>query len=322
MIPQPLLVILCAAIVALGARPAAAAEPVRAAVAARVIFAIPYWIAERKGYFREEGLEPTLNIGLSSGQLTRHLADGTLDILLGGPDGVLIDATKGGPLRIIAGIVRRPPLWLVTKPSIKSFAQLRGANIGVLSLTEGSSKLLIKMATAEGLSPGDFTLTPVGGAPARHTLLKEGKIDGGMQPLPLNYEAQDLGFNDLGWAGKYEPEWQFITVNAHAGWAGKNAKLVTGFVRALLRGQQLISTSPREAAEIAAAELKTSVTLAERSLAEAVRLGILDPQLAWSEAGLRRIYENMQADGTIPKDATFDLGKLVVADYLRAAQSR
>ena len=36
---------------AFGAAPAHAAEAVKSAVAARVIFAIPYWIAERKGSF-------------------------------------------------------------------------------------------------------------------------------------------------------------------------------------------------------------------------------------------------------------------------------
>ena len=54
--------------------------------------------------------------------------------------------------------------------------------------------------------------------------------------------------------------------------------------------------------------LKTDVALARRSLAEAIRLGILDPKLDWSELGLQRIYENMQADGTIPADRKFDPG--------------
>ena len=296
------------------------AEPVRVATPARVIFAIPYWVAERKGYFKDEGIDATLAVGGDTPKLTQELRDGTSDIILGGPDGVLIDATKGGPLRILAGIVRRPPLWLITKPSIKTFAELRGANIGVLSLTEGSSKLLLKMAKAEGLAPDAFKMTRVGGAPARHTLLKDGKIDGGMQPLPLNYEAEELGFNNLGWAGKYEPEWQFITVNANSEWARKNPKTATGFVRALLRGQQFISTNPDEAAQIAADALKSPVKLAERSLVEAIKLGILDARLEWSEAALQRIYESMQADGTILADAKFDLGKLVVADYLRDAQ--
>ena len=66
--------------------------------------------------------------------------------------------------------------------------------------------------------------------------------------------------------------------------------------------------------------LKTDVALARRSLAEAIRLGILDPKLDWSELGLQRIYENMQADGTIPAERKFELGKLTDAEYLRAAQ--
>jgi ABC-type nitrate/sulfonate/bicarbonate transport system substrate-binding protein len=314
------LAILIAALATQGAHPARAAEQVRASVAARVIFAIPYWIAERNGYFRDEGIDATLDVGVETAQATKHLLDGTQEIQLGGPDAILIDATKGGPLRIIAGIVRRPPLWLITQPSIRSFAQLRGANIGVLSLTEGSSKLLLRMAKAEGLAPGDFTLTRVGGAPARHNLLKAGKIDGGMQPLPLNYEGEDLGMNNLSWAGTYEPEWQFITVNANRAWAAKNPKIATGFIRALLRGQEFLSTNPSEAARIASDVLKTPVSLAERSLAEAMRLGILDPRLDWSETGLRRIYENMQADGAIPMGTTFDIGKVTAVDYLRAAQ--
>jgi ABC-type nitrate/sulfonate/bicarbonate transport system substrate-binding protein len=235
---------------------------------------------------------------------------------------VLIDATKGGPLRILAGIVRKPPLYLIAKPSIKTFADLRGANIGALSLTEGSSKLLIKMAQAEGLAAADLKINAVGGAPARQIMLKEGKIDAGMQPLPLNLEAEALGFTNLGWAGKYEPDWQFITVNANGDWARKNPRVATGFVRALLRGQQLIWSNPDEAARIAADVLKTDVALARRSLAEAIRLGILDQRLEWSGLGLQRIYENMQADGTVPADHKFDLAKIAADEYLRAAQSK
>jgi ABC-type nitrate/sulfonate/bicarbonate transport system substrate-binding protein len=91
-------------------------------------------------------------------------------------------------------------------------------------------------------------------------------------------------------------------------------------VRALLRGQQFIWSNPAEAAQIAAAALKSDAALAGRSLAEAIRLGILDPRLNWSEVGLQRIYENMQADGTIPVDRKFDLGQITDAGYLRAAQ--
>ena len=54
----------------LGAVPARAAETVKSAVAARVIFAIPYWIAERKGYFKDEGIDTSLAVGLTSAEIT------------------------------------------------------------------------------------------------------------------------------------------------------------------------------------------------------------------------------------------------------------
>jgi ABC-type nitrate/sulfonate/bicarbonate transport system substrate-binding protein len=296
------------------------ADAVNAVVPSTVIFAISYWIAERNGYFKDENIEPTLEIVPNGREMTQRLLSGTTQFSIVGPDATLIDATKGGPLRILAGVVRKPPLFLIAKSSIKTFADLRGANIGALSLTEGSSKLLIKMAKAEGLSAADLTINAVGGAPARQIMLKEGKIDAGMQPLPLNLEAEALGFNNLGWAGKYEPDWQFTTVNANGDWARNNPRAATGFLRALLRGQQFVWSNPGEAARIAAGVLKTDVALAARSIAEAIRLGILDPRLDWSELGLRRIYENMQADGAIPAERKFDLGMVTDTGYLRAAQ--
>jgi len=310
-----------AALIGTAHAPAArAADPVNVVTPSVVIFAIPYWIAERQGYFKDEDIAPTLDIEPNGKRITERLSSGATQFSLVGPDAVLIDATNGGPLRIVAGIVRKPPLFLIAKSSIKTFADLRGANIGALSLTEGSSKLLIKMAKAEGIGATDLKISAVGGAPARQTLLKEGKIDAGMQPLPLNLEAEALGFNNLGWAGKYEPDWQFTTVNTNGGWARKNSRIATGFVRALLRGQRFIWSNPGEAARIAAEVLKTDVTLAQQSLAEAIRLGILDPKLEWSELGMRRIYENMQADGAIPAEHKFELGRVTDAAYMRAAQ--
>jgi ABC-type nitrate/sulfonate/bicarbonate transport system substrate-binding protein len=299
---------------------ARAADAVNVATPSVVIFAIPYWIAERKGYFKDENVEPTLEIVPNQREIAQRVRNGQSQFSITGPDATIVDAIQGGPTRIIAGVVRRPPLYLIAKPSIKTFADLRGANIGALSLTEGSSKLLIRMAKAEGLSPADLKINAVGGAPARQVMLKEGKIDAGMQPLPLNLEAEALGFTNLGWAGKYEPEWQFITVNANSEWASKNPQVATGFVRALLRGEQFIWSNLDEAAAIAASVLKTDAAVAKRSLAEALRLGILDLKLDWSELGLQRIYENMQADGAVPAGRAFDVRAITSAEYLRAAQ--
>jgi ABC-type nitrate/sulfonate/bicarbonate transport system substrate-binding protein len=309
-----------AALIGVAHSPAArAADAVNVVTPSVVIFAIPYWIAEHQGYFKDEDIAPTLDIEPNGKRITERLLSGATQFSLVGPDAVLIDATKGGPLRILAGIVRKPPLFLIAKSSIKTFADLRGANIGALSLTEGSSKLLITMAKAAGVAATELIISAVGGAPARQTMLKDGKIDAGMQPLPLNLEAEALGFNNLGWAGKYEPRLA-VHHRQRQRRLGAQARVATGFVRALLRGQQFIWSNPDQAARIAADVLKTDVALARRSLAEAIRLGILDPKLDWLELGLQRIYENMQADGAIPAERKFESGKVTDAEYLRAVQ--
>ena len=100
----------------------------------------------------------------------------------------------------------------------------------------------------------------------------------------------------------------------------RNPKTTIGFIRALLRGQAFIASNPAEAAQIAADELKSQVGLTARSLSAAVELGIFDPRLEVSEIGLLRVFENMQGEGAIPADRKFDLGRVFVPDYLRAAQ--
>ena len=42
----------------------------------RVMFALPYWLAERNGYFKAEGIEPTLEIEPNGRKITERLLNG------------------------------------------------------------------------------------------------------------------------------------------------------------------------------------------------------------------------------------------------------
>ena len=93
-----------------------------------------------------------------------------------------------------------------------------------------------------------------------------------------------------------------------------------GFPARAFAWSAIIQSNPAAAAKIAADVLRSPEPLAARALSEAMRLGILDLNLNWSDVGLRRIYENMQADNTIPSDRTFDLSRIANAAYLLDAQ--
>jgi ABC-type nitrate/sulfonate/bicarbonate transport system substrate-binding protein len=295
--------------------------PVRLATISRTVFMLPVWVADREGYFADEGIALAIEITDNGEKITENLRAGSADVSIDGPETVFLDAERGGPLRIVAGNTRRLPHFIIARPGIATLADLRGAVIGVLSLHEGTSKLIPKIAAAGGLAPGDYTVKAVGGGPTRWKLLQEGAIDAGLQPFPLSYAAEAAGFSNLGWTGDFEPDWQFTTINANGDWARRHPQAAIGFLRAVLRGQQFASAHPTKAAALAAAELRTDPALVERALADAMRLGIFDPRLDWSEPGLEVIFRHLKADGVLPADATFDLARYTEGSYLRAAQA-
>lgn len=263
----------------------------------RTLFAVPYWIAAKNGYFADEGLSPSLQIIGDITMLKARLRAGEDHLSIDTPDGIILDAMSGGPLRIVAGNACRPPLFIIAQPHILTLQQLRGATFGVLSLKEGSSKLISKIAQAAGLSVSDFNIVEIGGAPARKQLLLEGKIDVGLQPMPLNFEAEAAGLNSLGWTGTFEPDWQFTTINTNIEWASANPSLAIGALRALKRALHFMQASSTDAALLVADELRTEPAFAERAIVEALRLGILDLQLKCSNAGLAKIVDNLRSDG-------------------------
>jgi ABC-type nitrate/sulfonate/bicarbonate transport system substrate-binding protein len=158
-----------------------------------------------------------------------------MQIAMGTPEAVIIDAYKGGTLRLIAGNTGKLPHFIIARPHIKTLKDLRGANFGILSEKEGSTYVVQDIAKAIGLTPADYKMTAVGGAPTRWKLLQAGKIDVGLQPFPLSYIAEDAGFTNLGSVIPFVPEWQFTTINADLAWATKNPPCAAS--RAVQRGR-------------------------------------------------------------------------------------
>src|SRR3954469_17177392 len=118
------------------------------------------------------------------------------------------ESYKGGTLRIVAGIAKRPPHFIIAQPEIKSLADLKGKTIGVVSLQEGTTFFIADIARAGGFALSDVKVEAVGGSPTRQRLLKEKRIDAGLQPYPLSYEAEAEGFSNLGPIANLVPDYQ------------------------------------------------------------------------------------------------------------------
>lgn len=303
-----------------GAAPAArAAESLTVAIVSRTVFYVPVWLAARRGYFRDEGLDVRIEVFDNAERIVAALRDGSVQLAMSPPEAVMMDALSGGPLRVVAGNAGRLPHFVITRPEIRTLADLRGRTVGVLSMQEGTTHLVPEVARSAGLGPNDYRVEAVGGAPTRQRLLREGRIDAGLQPFPLSYEAEAAGFNNLGPLLNWVPEWQFTAVNADLRWAEANRPKLVGALRAIRRGLDAIAADPDAAAAVAAAELNTTRELAARALADTARLGILTPGMAISEPGLARVHQALVASRLVP-DAPFDVTRIADRRFLRESE--
>ena len=307
----------CAAMIVM---PAAAADVLGVGMISRTFFYLPLWCATRAGFMKEEGLQIELKNPDTSAEVNRMLQAGEVQLVLRSPEAAMIDAYSGGSLRVIAGGISKLPHFIIANPRIKTLADLRGANVGILAEREGTTHIVQDIAKAIGLTPADYKMTVVGGSPTRWRLLQEGKIDVGLQPMPNSYEAEAAGFTNLGSVIPFVPDWQFTAVNVDDKWAQQNRALVVRFLRGLQRGRDYIRTHPQETAKIAAEELRSDVALTTRMLIDIEKYGMLDPQTAVNVPGLQRVFETLQKTGDIAAERTFDVNRFADLSYYQESR--
>ena len=314
--------LICAIAIAVAITPAAArAETtLNMAVVSGTVFYLPAWMAEKKGFFKAEGLDVRMKVYDSADPIHADLRKNEQQIALASIESVIADAYKGGGVRIVAGSAKRPPHFIIAQPEIKTLADLKGKTIGVVSMHEGTTFFIADIAKAGGFKLSEVRVEAVGGSPTRQRLLKEKKIDAGLQPYPLSYEAEAAGFSNLGPIANLVPDYQFTSVMVDEGWAKANRAALVGFLRALRKGTDYMFAHPDEAAEVGAKELRTSVANARRAIDDTAKMDIMSRDLSVAPASLRRVFANMQADNAIGRDVPFEPARFVDDSYLKESQ--
>jgi NitT/TauT family transport system substrate-binding protein len=305
------------AIVALLLAPLAARADttLRIALVSRTIFYLPAWTAEKQGFFKDAGIEPKIEIYDAADRILTDLRAGSHQIGITSIENVIAESYKGSPLRVVAGSAQRPPHFIIAQPEIKSLADLKGKLIGVVSMQEGTTFFVKDIAKKGGFDLADVRVQAVGGSPTRARLLKERKIDAGLQPYPLSYEAEAAGFSNLGPIADLVPDYQFTSVVVDETWARANRPVLVAFLRALRRGTEYMFAHPDESAELGARELRTTPANARRALEDTVRMDVLARDLAVTDKSLMRVFDSVKSAGLVPADAAYDRGRFVDESY-------
>jgi NitT/TauT family transport system substrate-binding protein len=118
---------------------------------ARSIASIQLFIAQEKGFFREEGLEAQLNQVRADAAIAAVL---TGELFAYDSVGTSVRAfQKGAPVKVVAVNLQSPLFWLVTRPELKSFGDLKGKVMGTTSFGGVQHLAGLRMLRRGGLNP-------------------------------------------------------------------------------------------------------------------------------------------------------------------------
>jgi NitT/TauT family transport system substrate-binding protein len=203
--------------------------------------------------------------------------------------------------------------------NVKTFEDLRGATIGSSTLTSGTAFLLRRVLKAKGLEyPKDYTLVSVGGSGPSLMALSTGKIDASILAVPLNFKAQQMGFNLIGKVTDVFPNYLLSSFSVRREWASAHRREVVQFLRGLLRARRWLEENRADAAVFLAKNLEMKTPLAQQGLDYYLEHRAWEPDLSIDLEGLKAVIEvyaqQAELKGPIP-----DAKKYVDMSFLQAA---
>ena len=209
------------------------------------ITTLPSELAVKKGFFKEEGLDPEMITIRSADIIIKALLTGSIEYGTSLPS-LVAAGVRGLPIKVIGVMVKKTTYVLVSHSSIRSVQELKGKVIGISSFG-GASDYAVRVALrGGGLDPKkDVTIIQVGGSAGRLSALQSGAIQATVLVAPFNFQAEKMGYRSLLWLGKVMDLPQG-GVGTYERRLKENPEEVVRVMRAVSRGIQFIKSHREE----------------------------------------------------------------------------
>jgi NitT/TauT family transport system substrate-binding protein len=202
---------------------------------------LPVWVAKDAGYFAKTGLnvEP---VSIRGGALiTMGIMSGQLQFSGAGAESAVAARVEGGDVVLLACPVDSDPVYFITRPEIKSAAELKGKATAVTRLGSTTHFYLRAAARHVGLDPEkDLTILQLGTGTETAAALENGRI--AAAAITHRYA---LPFLQRGWPllvdlSTTDLVYPSSCVASSRAFVKAETKLVEDFLRAYVAGIQLI----------------------------------------------------------------------------------
>jgi NitT/TauT family transport system substrate-binding protein len=220
----------------LGVLPQTSAAKIVVGLSSVNIAFLPIYMAQEKGFFKDEGLDVLFVMFNAGSTNLAALAGGDIQMMGSAFVETLGGRSAGMDVRNFWGICNLMPFELYSHGNFRSLKDAKGKRFAISrfgSLTDFLTRAALQNA---GVDPKDVTILQIGSTPARFAALAANAVDASVMWFPVTEIAKNQGFRKLLDLKDIFPEWPYETFAARESWLAKEKDQVVKFLRAYQRG--------------------------------------------------------------------------------------
>ncbi|GHD05415.1 ABC transporter substrate-binding protein [Tianweitania populi] len=146
-----------------------------------LLYYLPLTIAEKKGFFEQQGLNVSINDFAGGSKSLQALVGGSVDVVTGAYEHTIRMQHKGQDVVGICALGRFPGIVIAVRKDlageVKTIADLKGRTVGVTAPGSSTSLMLQYALLKNGLQDTDVSMIGVGGGAGAVAAIKQGQVD-------------------------------------------------------------------------------------------------------------------------------------------------
>src|SRR5512140_391880 len=257
-----------------------------------LFYYLPLSVAERQGYFKDEGVEVEIPDFAGGAKALQALVGGSADMVSGAYEHTINMVAKKQPIKAVVLQARHSSIVLLLPKDkaakYKGGKDLKGLKVGVTAPGSSTNMFVNNLLAKDGLKPTDVSIVGVGAGSGAVAAMEKGEIDALSNLDPVVTQLESTGKfvavadsrTEKGMKDIYGGDYMASVIYLNADYVKKYPNTVQAVVNALVRADKWVAkATPQQIVELMPSEYKAgSPTLYKE--------GLLKNMIGFAEDGM------------------------------------
>ncbi len=272
----------------------------------QVFLYAPLYVAQREGYFTQQGLNVNIVTAGGDDQAFASLVGGSAQFAVGDPTFAAVAGEKGQPGEVVGALLNGVPFWGIAQnkniPIITTPSQLGSYKVATYPAPNTAYALQEQMFQNGGIKPNILQ-----GAPG--TLIptvQKGSADIALELEPdVSTAVASDGFHIVYSLSQYYPGFAITGITVLPSYVQSEPNTVQKFINAIQEADVFIRNNPARAATILAGQFDVTPAIAISALENIVNVNVIPPNLMTSQNGWNAAIQLRKNTGDITSNAPY-----------------